>query len=38
MERPQKERLNIKGKTNCKGSCQLGSFVLKTDYIHLKTS
>ena len=26
----------IKGKTNRKGSCQLISVVLKTDYIHLK--
>ena len=37
-ERPEKERSNIKEKTNRKGSCQLVSFVLKTDYIHLKIS
>ena len=28
----------MKGKTNRKRSSQLVSFVLKTDYIHLKTS
>ena len=33
-----KGKPNIKGKTNRKGSCQSGFFVLKTDYIHLKTS
>ena len=35
-ERPLKERPNIKGKTNRKGSCRSVSFVLETDYIHLK--
>ena len=28
----------MKGKTNRKGSCQLFSFVLETDYIHFKSS
>ena len=38
LERPKKDRPNTEGKANLKGSCQSVSFVLKTDYIQLKTS
>ena len=38
MERAKTETPTIKGKTDRRRSCQSVSFVLKTDFIHLKTS